>query len=675
MLGILTALKGEIMIPAVRFIIPLFLLWIAGRSFLSGRVNLFRPLLFLFFFLIGIATELLNRKPVPDFNDQEPVVVKGILKSEPVSGNGRIRFELETRWMVSVERTFSGRTVLMTYLSDTAMIRRIETSGHMCLAGVVYRVKNNRNPGAFDYAGYLSRRNCYYRFYPDSIIIYGHRQQESWRIDNLTRSVKRRITESWTGEPDALAILMAVTTGDRSELTTDLKESYSDAGGMHLLAVSGLHIGLIWMVLTRIFFFLSFIPAGKIIRSILVIVILWFYALMAGFTPSVCRSVTMFSLFAVSSALSRGRTSLNILFLSALVLLIMNPRQVLDIGFQLSYLAVTGIITMHPLISGIFHPKYRVIRRVVDLISLSVSAQIATLPLSISTFNQIPVYFLLTNLVAVPLLSCIVGVFVVSTPFFLLRVLEHPFLWILNHLTQLMNRLVTAISSVPGSVAAELHVNTGVMILVYLVVIIFLLYVRYRKISLLIAGLALISGSLILSSSLIVKERGTHRVLVPHFRGGTLLTIQNGIHADHFISCRDAQSCKAIWNYLRSDYFCRIRDSEIHSLDSLGMLHSPYLSAVRLHEGCILIAAKDLRILILDGPKGYRYPQFLQDYPSDLYILQRFGHPREIKSLDFNPGAGIIINGFNLPGLLLNLSGDTVNLFCTEEEGAYIKNY
>ena len=186
--------------------------------------------------------------------------------------------------------------------------------------GSLYPIRNNGNPGEFDYAGFMAGKNCYFRFYVDSIFPAGSYARGDHIIRKMASQVKSRLTSEWTGSEEELSILMAVILGDKSGLSSELKQYYKEAGAMHILAVSGLHVGLIWMVLSKMFFFLVRLPGGKAIRSIVVILILWFYATMTGLSPSVCRSVTMFSLLSFSSFLSRRSGSLNIVFFSAFIL-------------------------------------------------------------------------------------------------------------------------------------------------------------------------------------------------------------------------------------------------------------------------------------------------------------------------------------------------------------------
>jgi len=483
------------------------------------------------------------------------------------------------------------------------------------------------------------------------------------------------MTSTWSGGGDGLAGLMAVTMGDKSALTGEIRESYSDAGGMHILAVSGLHVGLIWIILERIFLFLTYIPGGKRVRSVLIIIILWFYAAIAGFSPSVCRSVTMFSLLSVSSALSRDRNSVNIVLLSALILLMINPAQIFEVGFQLSYLAVIGIIAIQPLLAGLCTTRYRIIRRMVDLSSVSIAAQIATFPLSVFYFHQIPVYFLITNLAAIPLLSCIVGLFIISTPFFLAQCLEKPFLWILENLTQLMNRIMELISSIPGSTVNGLQMPVSKVVLVYLLIFFLLFSLKYRSIIYMMIIIILLSVLLLLSSVLLFKEKRLHRMIVPHFRGGTLITFVHGREANHFVTYDDSLSGATIHNYIESNYGFRNMKSAGFQIDTLEAYQNRYVSAVKLFEGCLLIVDGNARVLVIDGSLNRSRPGFFSDYRADAAILHRYKYYKATDSLYFSPETEIIINGFNRTTVAERLVKGSSAPYITERDGAYIKNY
>jgi len=188
-----------------------------------------------------------------------------------------------------------------------------------------------------------------------------------------------------------------------------LRQSYAAAGAIHILAISGLHIGIIMLLISYILKPLDYLKNGKYLKLILVVSSLWFYAILAGLSPSIVRATTMFTALSFGLFLNRKTELINILALSAIILLLINPFYVFDVGFKMSYLAVLAIILIQPKIARLWHPKYKLVNYFWQLISVSTAAQIGVLPLSLYYFHQFPGLFFLTNIVIIPLLGIILG--------------------------------------------------------------------------------------------------------------------------------------------------------------------------------------------------------------------------------------------------------------------------
>lgn len=207
---------------------------------------------------------------------------------------------------------------------------------------------------------------------------------------------------------DQLAVLSALTVGDKTELSESIRESYSIAGASHVLALSGLHIGLLYALLLFLLLPLAKTGiAGRILRPILIILLLWAFAFFTGFSPSVVRSVCMFSILALGVLFSRRSLTLNTLAATAWVMLFYNPVWLFDVGFQLSFLAVASILLFQKPIYRLFPVKSRVGKYVWGIMSVSVAAQLGTAPLVMFYFSRFSTHFLLTNLVVIPLVTII----------------------------------------------------------------------------------------------------------------------------------------------------------------------------------------------------------------------------------------------------------------------------
>lgn len=244
------------------------------------------------------------------------------------------------------------------------------------------------------------------------------------------------------GEEDTEAVLAAMVLGDKSALTPQLRQTYSQTGASHLLALSGLHLSVIYLLLTRL-------TQGRRrfwLLQVLVVFAIWAFALLTGLSPSVVRAATMLTVYALFELGGRRHAPLGVLSFTAIVMLLADSSALFDIGFQLSFMAMLGILLFCPLFeekftSACWLMSHRLVRWFFGLVSVSVAAQLGTAPLVVFHFGQFPTWFLLTNLVAVPLATAILHVAVFT---FVFPALGSLLLWLvaaLNNSLQLLSHL------------------------------------------------------------------------------------------------------------------------------------------------------------------------------------------------------------------------------------------
>ena len=206
---------------------------------------------------------------------------------------------------------------------------------------------------------------------------------------------------------DELSVLQALSIGDKSGLDRDLRAAYRESGAMHLLALSGLHVGLVYALLDWLLRPLGGGRPARVLRSLCILGFLWTYAVITGLSASISRAVLMITFYEVSGLLSGDRDALSALAGSALLLMLFRPESPRDIGFQLSYTAVLSILLLHPRLSGLLQTRSRLLRRVWELLCVSLCCQATCGVLAWIYFGSFPHYFLLTTLLAIPLTSLI----------------------------------------------------------------------------------------------------------------------------------------------------------------------------------------------------------------------------------------------------------------------------
>lgn len=367
-------------------------------------------------------------------------------------------------------------------------IPTIEIGSHLKIKGSLYKNRAPSNPNQFDYGSYLENQQIYGQMYADasdikinpivdkSILYYASRLRNKI-IFNLE---KNHFSKS------ELSVVVALILGQQQDISPEIVRDYQYAGAVHVLSVSGLHVGFILLFIS---FLLKPFPNTKkaaFIKLIIVIVSLWAFGILAGLAPSVIRSVTMFSFVAVGMHLKRTINIYNTLAVSALLILLFQPSFLFDIGFQLSYVALFFIVWLQPILSGAWKPKYKITSYLWDIITVSFAAQIGTFPMSIYYFHQFPGLFFITNLVILPGMSLILGLGVIVMVLAAFDVVWMPLLKSLEWSIWLLNKIIAWVASFEGFILKDISLNSYMMWSCYLVIFCLIIWAKkptYKKLT------------------------------------------------------------------------------------------------------------------------------------------------------------------------------------------------
>ncbi len=322
-------------------------------------------------------------------------------------------------------------------------------------------------PNEFDYKGYLASKGIHFRqFLGKNLLVLPVPQayQLKFMLEHL-RHYFAQVIDRYVIRPESKQNALALLLGQKESLGKEVKQAYSATGTQHILAVSGLHVAIIYSILLLPLTY--FKQEGHALRKIyllLVMGLIWIYALMTGFSPSVVRAVVMFSLVTLGQMRKRKPSIWNILSFSALLLLVLDPGVRTDLGFQLSYLAVAGIVGLQPLILQFWSPPNRVLDYFWQMATVTLAAQLITSPLTIHYFHTFPSYFLLANLLIVPLSYLILCA---GVPFLLLAWV--PFLGgvlgaIVDFLLLLQNEVTYRIQNLPAALWQGIHLSFAGML-------------------------------------------------------------------------------------------------------------------------------------------------------------------------------------------------------------------
>ncbi|HRZ96528.1 MAG TPA: ComEC/Rec2 family competence protein [Paludibacter sp.] len=347
------------------------------------------------------------------------------------------------------------------------------------------------NPDGFDYAAYLKRQGIAATCYLSSGSWLKTDQNTAFsfrRISDQSRKNLLQIYRSFHFEGDEFAVLAALTLGFTDALQPDLRDSYSATGAMHILSVSGLHVGIVYVVIAFLLGFLQKTRGRRLLRIVLILLFLWTYAFLTGLSPSVIRSTLMFTFVAIGTSLDRKSHIYNTIFMSAFFMLLYNPNYLFDVGFQLSYAAVLSIVFFQRPLSGLITVQNKPLRWLRDLIAVSVAAQLGTMAFTLYYFHQFPNYFLLTNVIAIPLSTIVIYLAMVLLAVNFIPYLSVAVAFLLKWSIWLLNFLIVWIENLPYAISV-MSFDFRQMIFVLLALFCISYYFYSKKFTPLIFGL------------------------------------------------------------------------------------------------------------------------------------------------------------------------------------------
>lgn len=372
---------------------------------------------------------------------------------------------------------------LLVYFQKDSLVSELKPGDRIAFEAKVKEIENAKNPGAFDLKKMYFLQGISHQVYLKSTDWKHLSTRNSFHLIYFFKSVQRAVLEKYKHydfDKDAFAVLSALTLGIKDYLTEDLRDDYSSSGAMHVLAVSGLHVGIIYLLLISLFNF-----AGKVLpdflKLFLIVLSLWSFAALTGFSPSVCRSALMFSFFSMGSIYKQSYNSYNLLAASAFILLLVNPFNLFMLGFQLSYTAVLGILLLQKRIRNLFYFKNKAAAYVWELLAVSIAAQLATLPLSLYYFHQFPVFFWLTNVLVLPVIPIVMYLAIAFILSFIYAPAATVIMYPLNLGLNYINLVTDCVNSIPFSSIKNCYISDLMLVLLICMLIVFVLGVYSEK--------------------------------------------------------------------------------------------------------------------------------------------------------------------------------------------------
>jgi len=453
-----------------------------GGRWISGiLVNLF---LFLFAYTITCRYDLKNQHEDLCYKHGVNDSIIAMI-TEPVSereNTCKIILSVESIKNNGVWSDCNGKTIA--YFAKDTLSKSLKYGDRLIICGAFSEASPPRNPGEFDYRRYLALRSIYSE---------GFVKSGNWKLlqqeqGNIFFSLAQKLREKFLRifqqndiNGEQYAVVGAVLLGYTDKIDADLFSAYQGTGVLHVLCVAGLHVGIVFLVLNFLLSFLDRYKNGKIFKAILLLLIIWFYAAITGFAPPVNRATTMITFVLIGKITGRSHNVYNSLAASVFCLLLIYPLWILNSGFQLSFVAVIGIVMLQKKIYNFWIPSNRLLNFIWLIVTVSIAAQIATLPLTMLYFHQFPNCFMITNVLVFPFMNLIIycGMLVLMvSPF---RWLSAIFSKILVGLITALNISIRYIEHLPFSMTKGISITPIEMVLIYCGIISLIYFFHSRK--------------------------------------------------------------------------------------------------------------------------------------------------------------------------------------------------
>lgn len=400
---------------------------------------------------------------------------------------------------------------IMLYLEPDTNSKTLEPGDQLVVYANVEPFKNLGNPDDFDYERFMQNKGFSGSTYTNSNSWF-RTGARSYSLRTEALRVRAKILDiykSFELDNDAYSFISAITLGYKADLTDQLKDAFRASGTSHVLAVSGLHVGIIYIIIISFFSFLGKRGKAVVVKQLLILLCLWGYVFITGMPVSVVRAAIMLSLLSIGNMLNRNGVNYNTLAVAAFFTLIINPFHLFDLGFQLSFASVSSILFFQPKISQLYVAKNKAIGYIWRLFTVSLSAQLGVFPLVLYYFGTFPTYFFITNLLVLPFIGVIIYSAVGLTFLTLLSSLNFGFIYLLikiistfiQFLINAVLKIVFFFESLPMSVIEGYYITTLQLFLIFATVMSFSYFMLHKHAKALISFL--LSLTLLLSTNLV----------------------------------------------------------------------------------------------------------------------------------------------------------------------------
>lgn len=468
----------------------------------------------------------------------------------------------------------TGKAII--YFEKDSMPLDLNYGDKILVYGKIAEISPPMNPGEFNYKAYLKNRGIEYQMYAsrhDWKFLAAENGNPFYAWTYKIRDKLLKILQDAGIKGDEYAVISALLIGYTDKLDPDLIKTYQGSGVMHILSVSGMHVAIVFAMMNLLLSFFNRMKYGRIPKAVILLLFIWFYATITGLAPATIRAAAMFSFIIVAKASRRQTDIFNVLAVSLLTLLLINPFYLVDIGFQLSYLAVIGIVTIYPFIYQKYRSRYWLDDQIWSLISVSIAAQLITFPLSLYYFHQFPNYFLLTNLIAVPWSAVVIylGMAVLMFSWFpwLAALLSKALVYALLFL----NGSIATVDGLKFSVWDNISITTIEMLLLYIIIMFLMLYLSKRNKKLVLAGLAMTLLLMVSLSLHAFQAAHQQKIIIYNINKHTAMDFVDGNNC-----------CFVSDSAMQSD----LRKQGLHIYDNRCLIHTEVAKSILINTSTFL---------------------------------------------------------------------------------------
>ena len=428
----------------------------------------------------------INTNKIPSFilSSKQSVMFIGDITESPVVKKNSIKTIIHVIQYKDSTGLKPTDFKMILYLKKDKKAEEVQHGDRLVFNVRAQTIQPPKNPEEFNYKRYLGIKKIHLQGYATTNVWEKIDENKGNVFLIFASNLRAKLLKIWEKgnlEKDENAVASAILLGADDKLDADLNRKYASAGVSHILCVSGMHVGIVFMIVNYLLFFLSKNRQQKTIKTIILLLTVWFYAAMTGMAPSVMRASTMFTFVALGNLFRRQTNTYNSLLSSLFFLSCINPLILFDVSMQLSYSAVFGIVWLQRPIKNMYFPKTKLGNYVWEIVAVSLVAQLLTAPFAMYYFHQFPTYFLLANIIIITFTPFVVGASMLSL---LISFWEWGYEYIsilLNYLIKSMNYVVAFIEKMPYSTVQKINFTAWETLILYLVILFFASAFLYKK--------------------------------------------------------------------------------------------------------------------------------------------------------------------------------------------------